>query len=103
MFYLLMSSGSTASESSIGYHSINRDSSSSIHLFTEDNPIIILPVPTTTGKPDEEKTDIYDECGKSKSCFGMPADCVARKNCLLFSAVIVKDGIYEFEMMSPSK
>lgn len=38
-----MSSGSTASELSIGYHDINRDSSIDSILFTEDNPMIIRP------------------------------------------------------------
>jgi hypothetical protein len=93
-----MSSGLTASTDSIGYHNINRDSSSISILFTEDNPIIILPNPPAV--PDN---DIYDGCAKSKWCFGMPGGCVNSKSCLLFSAVIVKAGFYEFEMMSPSR
>lgn len=43
-YHLLISSGSTASELSIGYHDINRDVSRDSILFTEDNPVIIRPV-----------------------------------------------------------
>jgi hypothetical protein len=46
---------------------------------------------------------IYDDCGTTKSCFGLPFGCVDSKNCASFGAVIVKDGSYEFEMLSSSK
>jgi hypothetical protein len=98
----LISSGLTISEFSIGYHNINRDVSSSSILFTEDNPIMILPLPQTTVKPVED-SNIYDECSKSKSCIGIPNGCLGRQDCLVFGAVIVKNGVYEFEMVSPSK
>lgn len=41
-YYLLLSSGSTASELSIGFHDLTHDASRSSILFTEDNPVIIL-------------------------------------------------------------
>lgn len=40
-YHLLLSSGSTAAELSIGYHDINRDVSSTSIRFEEDNPMII--------------------------------------------------------------
>lgn len=51
----------------------------------------------------QTETDIYTECMKTKSCFGMPDGCIALKNCVSFSAVIVKDGVFTFEMQSSSK
>jgi hypothetical protein len=101
-FYLMISSGSQLRENSIGYHNINRDVSSLKTLFTEDNPLLILPLPVTTIEPDENN-DIYKECAKTKSCIGLPENCVSSRNCLAFGAVIVKNGSYEFEMMSPSE
>lgn len=99
-FYLLISSGlELLKENSIGFHDINHDSSTGAFLFTEDNPLIILPFPKT---PVKDK-NIYDECNKSKSCIGIPEACVINRNCQVFGAVIVKNGTYEFEMMSPSE
>lgn len=51
----------------------------------------------------QTENDIYTECMKTKSCFGMPAGCIETKNCVSFSAVIVKDGVFSFEMQSSSK
>lgn len=93
-FHLLISSGSTVSPLSIGYHDINRDASLIPIVFTEDNPSNLLPVTGPT---------IYDECSKTKTCFGLPSGCLDFKNCALFGAVIVKDGTYTFEMQSPSR
>lgn len=41
-YYLLMSSGSTVSPLSIGYHDINRGSSNIAVLYSEDNPVEII-------------------------------------------------------------
>lgn len=51
----------------------------------------------------QTEDDIYTECMKTKSCFGMPDGCIDSKNCVSFSAVIVKDGVFTFEMQSTSK
>lgn len=42
-YYLLMSSGSTASELSIGYHDITRGSSNAANIYTENDPVEIIP------------------------------------------------------------
>lgn len=43
---------------------------------------------------------IYDGCGDSKYCIGLPNGCVESENCFSFGAVIVKDGTYSFEMQT---
>jgi hypothetical protein len=53
--------------------------------------------------PETEESAIYEDCGSTKSCFGLPSGCVESKDCISFGAVIVKDGNYEFEMLSSSK
>lgn len=52
---------------------------------------------------EETQYEIYDDCGKAKSCFGLPGACIKSRNCESFGAVIVKNGTYMFEMQSPSK
>lgn len=44
--------------------------------------------------------NIYDECFKTKSCFGLPDGCLETENCGSFGAVIVKDDVYTFEMQA---
>lgn len=46
--------------------------------------------------------NVYTECGKTKSCFGVPDGCIATRNCVSFGAVIVQEGTYSFEMLSSS-
>lgn len=50
-----------------------------------------------------EENTVYDECGLTKSCFGLPLGCLEVKDCKSFGAVIVKDDTYEFEMQSSSE
>lgn len=44
--------------------------------------------------------DVYDGCGVSKSCYGLPDGCINSRSCISFGAVIVTDGVYRFEMKS---
>lgn len=59
----------------------------------ESEEIIITP-------NEQSQQSIYDKCGVSKSCIGLPNDCVRRRNCKKFVAVIVSNGTYTFEMQS---
>lgn len=44
--------------------------------------------------------EIYDVCGKTKGCFGMPTTCVGRRNCdLLLTYIPQKDGV-AFELIA---
>lgn len=40
----------------------------------------------------------YDECGKTKTCIGLPSGCIEQEDCVSFGAVIVDNGTYLFEM-----
>jgi hypothetical protein len=99
-YHLLIASGSTATEISIGYHDINRAPSSEPIFFIEDESVIIEPSPEPTTTTEMPSEDVYDECGKTKTCFGLPNGCVVTKSCVSFGAVIVKSGTYRFEMQS---
>ncbi|CRL04023.1 CLUMA_CG017141, isoform A [Clunio marinus] len=51
---------------------------------------------------DNAGNNIYQECLRTKSCFGLPPGCLEQENCSSFGAVIVRDGTYTFEMQSSS-
>lgn len=97
--YLLLASGKELRNNSISYHDIVRESSALPILFDEENPIIIAPKEHET----PSDSNFYDECQKTKSCFGSPRGCVDDRNCNFVGAVIVKNGIYQFEMLSFNK
>ena len=51
--------------------------------------------PESEGEPEVEpegepsskgKSGIYEECGSSKSCLGVPKDCLDSSNCKLFAS-----------------
>jgi hypothetical protein len=46
---------------------------------------------------------IYDGCGSSKVCFGIPNGCVNERSCGLFGAVIYENGNFDFELLSMRK
>jgi hypothetical protein len=46
---------------------------------------------------------VYSGCGETKSCFGLPNGCLTSKTCVSFGALIIKNGIYVFEMLSSSE
>ncbi|KAG5675626.1 hypothetical protein PVAND_005515 [Polypedilum vanderplanki] len=51
----------------------------------------------------EPQDEIYRDCGFSKTCFGVPNDCIKTKSCSSFIAVKVEGDKYVFEMRSQSK
>lgn len=59
----------------------------------------IIVKPTNQSK----QMNLYDECAKSKTCFGLPNGCISSQDCVSFGAVIAKNGVYSFEMQSSSK
>ncbi|XP_037946002.1 putative ferric-chelate reductase 1 homolog isoform X1 [Teleopsis dalmanni] len=61
-------------------------------------PYVPLNEPTTTTqKPDDP---FYVGCGRSKTCFGFPDNCVKDKSCKAVASTIVRGDIYEFELKS---
>lgn len=47
-------------------------------------------------------SQIYDDCSVSKTCFGVPENCVSSKNCEYMGTFYVESGKYFFEVKSPS-
>lgn len=43
---------------------------------------------------------IYEECGKTKICFGLPTNCVERKSCEAIATAVVLNNCYKFELQS---
>lgn len=59
-----------------------------------------------TRNDDEENflnSQLYEGCGETKSCFGVPENCVKSKNCEYLGTFSVQSGKYNFEVKSPSK
>ena len=42
----------------------------------------------------------YDDCFKSKNCFGAPADCLENRDCDIVTAILAKRDHYEFELLA---
>lgn len=83
-YHLLIATGTSASEEGLNYHGGgNRAASGESFLFQE-----------------EISEDIYEGCGKSKWCIGLPYGCVVTKNCVSFGAVIDEDRKYFFEIQT---
>lgn len=107
-FYLLLASGVQLREDSVGSHGANRA------VTTQRFSLIPSEKPTTTSEATTETTttttsapgdgSIYDGCGETKLCFGMPDECVEAQNCnLLTTTVQINEHFFEFEMLSMSK
>lgn len=58
---------------------------------------------STTEADENNLNAIYDDCGRSKTCFGLPENCLNTKSCSQFGAVIVKNETFTFELQSSSK
>lgn len=94
-FYLLLAGGPFATVNSVGTHGINRGVSSDRYWLVDQDET------TTTENPTEDP--IYDGCGTTKLCFGIPSNCVSTRNCDLLSTVFNNGGNFEFELLSASK
>ncbi|KAK4319539.1 hypothetical protein Pmani_009527 [Petrolisthes manimaculis] len=46
--------------------------------------------------------NIYDECGRSKGCFGAPSGCVDNKNCKMMVTYTKASSGFRFEIMGPA-
>lgn len=66
-------------------------------IFWLNNESEEIKVSTNNEQPFQS---IYDDCGVSKSCIGLPNDCVLRRNCEKIVAVIVNGETYTFEMQT---
>ena len=43
---------------------------------------------------------IYEGCGETKVCFGVPQNCVNTRNCDLFGGVTHSNNNFDFELLS---
>lgn len=69
-------------ESSITFHDLGRISSPEpIDLIIDGDPI-------------------YDGCGITKTCFGLPSDCVEQQSCEAVVTAVAIDNRYQFELQS---
>ncbi|KAJ2944971.1 hypothetical protein O0L34_g1868 [Tuta absoluta] len=69
-------------------------------LTTQDNGPVLPPV-IAESKPKPQNTPkdiIYEGCGDTKLCFGVPTNCVPSGNCKAIVAVFVAGDEYTFEM-----
>jgi hypothetical protein len=55
---------------------------------------------TTTQGPDDP---IYDGCGTTKLCFGVPNLCASTRSCRMLATVLFNDGNFEFELLGQGK
>jgi hypothetical protein len=93
--HLLLAGGTALNQDSVGPHFSNRG-------VTVDRYWLGDP-PSTTLPPPEDIDWIYDGCGDTKVCFGVPDNCVEQRNCLLFGGVTDNFGNFEFELLGTSK
>ncbi|XP_070501842.1 putative ferric-chelate reductase 1 homolog [Chironomus tepperi] len=67
----------------------------------------LKPTYSYTTKPTAENSNnedmIYNGCGNTKTCFGVPSNCVQTRSCASFTAVKVEGDKYVFEMRSPPR
>lgn len=67
----------------------------------------LQPTITYNGRPKAENINnediIYNGCGDSKTCFGIPNNCIETRSCVSFTAVKVEGDKYVFEMRSPPR
>lgn len=70
---------------------------------TEVPPVSITEVPPVSTTESFEY-DFYQECGVTKTCFGISneRDCVANRRCDTIGAVIHNEGKFTFEMRASS-
>lgn len=104
-YHLLIASGKSVTETGLSYHGRdNREASAAPILFVElpEDTTTITTEDTTEITSEPQEVGIYDGCGKSKTCFGLPNGCIGSESCDLFGAVIVERGTYTFEMLSSS-
>jgi hypothetical protein len=47
--------------------------------------------------------DVYQGCGSTKTCFGIPSHCVPNRNCDMLSAVTYENPNFTFELLSTGK
>lgn len=80
-YFLQLAGGIPLRNDSVGPHGVNRGVSS--------QPISLV--------------TIYDGCGNSKVCHGVPEGCVSARNCNLLGVVNSADGNFDFELMSMGK
>ena len=60
-----------------------------------------IPIETTTLHPEIEA--IYDGCGDTKVCFGIPPNCYSDKSCQILGAVTFDNHNFTFELLAQGK
>lgn len=98
--HLLLAGGITLFAQSVGPHLSNRLSSQDRYWLTGEEPTTPTTTTTTTVATPPSEDDIYNNCDTTKLCFGIPANCVASRDCNLLATVFYNDGDFEFELLS---
>ncbi|KAG5668133.1 hypothetical protein PVAND_016085 [Polypedilum vanderplanki] len=105
-YHVMVVSGDTQEGNQLGYHVIKVVSDEKIK-FSElkDDNKTQLKSNTQNKITAEKKNDdeIYHGCGVSKTCFGMPNNCVENNDCMSFGSITKIDGKFIFEMKSKKK
>ena len=81
--FVLLSSGATLREDSVGPHGANR-------VATPERIWL-------------KNADVYAGCGVKKVCFGIPSGCINTRDCNAFSAVRKIEENFIFELLSMRK
>lgn len=64
---------------------------------------VVVPELTTTQQPPNDFDWLYEGCGDTKVCFGIPNNCIETRDCNLFGGVIHNEGEFDFELLSLGK
>lgn len=81
--YIMLASGGTLREDSVGPHGANRGVTQERIWLRND--------------------DVYAGCGAKKVCFGIPSGCINTRDCNAFGAVMKIEGNFIFELLSMRK
>jgi hypothetical protein len=86
-YFMMLVSGSTQDGTALGYHTIRVVSEQKVDFSSlEEAPEALQMSPETSTAVAPVDT-IYHGCGVVKNCFGIPDDCVEKKDCTSFTSV----------------
>jgi hypothetical protein len=91
-FYLFLAKG-PLTENKIQIHEVKDISPEPVYL-TEQEIVSKMNI-------QKFKYSIYDGCGNTKGCFGIPSNCIEEKNCqVAFSHKRLSNNMFEFQLIS---
>lgn len=84
-------------ENSVGPHFANRGVTPERYWLGDE------PTTSPSPPPDDDIEWIYEGCGDTKVCYGIPENCVEQRNCDIFGGVTDNFGNFEFELLGLGK